>query len=583
MLDYINDGEPMETPVGARAQGFLSTPPSEGEKFGAMLGETSPVGMLYRYEQRDIASQQAQSLNVKEPLLSAEDVNKQYAPIGPDGKQVPITTEPMYGRVAKLVGQAKANELDREGVLSRAAANDGTLHTFGLGLAAFVADPLNVATMFIPGVGEERTLAALGQAGIEGGVARAGARVVAGATGGAMAQAPLSALKYGLGTQEASDYDLRSAFKDMAYAAAGGAILHAGLGAVGDAWKAKGTVMPTQQEIPPIEESPTTAPVEAKEVLVPQNLSPLEKVKFTDRYLEKQSNIVYAGEDLESYREKNAAIIGQEELYEPWKGMVDKNVVNSLESIPKRIDDINTRLKDTNLPPDWREVLETYRQKLATVAEKYSEFKDLHTNEIALSQWRGEISGDEAKTILGADANTKDAAMRSAVSQMVDGREISVAPLFAKDTPLDLQGMAENQRQIYREGTQPGMTSGELEAATKEIFEKEKAVQEKNDVFTEKPTKAAEVPKSLLTRLAESVGLKKPVESVEPEMIKTGIASVDARQPEIDALEENLDRAGMTSEELGEVADSSNAYNDALTNLAQKMDALKECLARTGG
>src|ERR1019366_6839000 len=40
--------------------------------------------------------------------------------------------------------------------------------------------------------------------------------------------------------------------------------------------------------------------------------------------------------------------------------------------------------------------------------------------------------------------------------------------------PIDLQNLAEKQRQIYREGAQQGMTSNELEAATKEIFEKDK-------------------------------------------------------------------------------------------------------------
>ena len=117
-----------------------------------------------------------------------------------------------------------------ENILGRFEKAHNTLTNFGAGLVGFMLDPLRAATAFVPGIGEEAILARLGT----GIVARTAARLGAGAITGAVAQAPLSALEYGLGQQEASDYDLRSAMRDILFGAAGNAIFHVGAGLAGD-------------------------------------------------------------------------------------------------------------------------------------------------------------------------------------------------------------------------------------------------------------------------------------------------------------------------------------------------------------
>ena len=167
---------------------------------------------------------------VPSPVLSPDDYNARYAPNGPDGKPVSLGSDPMPEGVAKLVGDAKREEIERDNVTSRFENAHSWPTNFAAGTLGFMLDPLRAATAFVPGLGEEAILARLGT----GIAAHLGARVIAGATTGVAAQAPLSALQYGLGQQEASDYGLRDAFRDMAFAAAGNAIFHTGLGTAGE-------------------------------------------------------------------------------------------------------------------------------------------------------------------------------------------------------------------------------------------------------------------------------------------------------------------------------------------------------------
>lgn len=231
------DGRPAEAPIGAATEGYVRTPPSFGEAFAAQLMESSPSAAIGRFMRRQLYYPQVTETGsvvppmLQSPTISAEEANDRFAPVGPDGKKVAIASGPMPERAAQLVGEAKAAEIEREGVLARYAASRSVATTFATGAAAFMLDPLNAATAFIPGIGEEAVLARLGT----GLAARMAARVVSGATAGAVAQAPLSALRYGLGQQEASDYGLRDAFRDMLFAAAGNAVFHAGFGALREA------------------------------------------------------------------------------------------------------------------------------------------------------------------------------------------------------------------------------------------------------------------------------------------------------------------------------------------------------------
>lgn len=248
MTDFIPDGQPFEMPETAADLSYAETPPPFGRAFRAMVTESSGLAYLARAAERGSQAgsswfdqglyqgglaEEAQSPYQPEPVqldpeqsdvLPAAEINKRYAPEG-----VSITDKPMPEKLGEIIGRQKAESMRRESVLARSAAVNSWPVNFGAGMAAFMLDPLNAATTLIPGLGEESVTAALGRVGLSGIPQRMGARAIVGAVGGAEAQVPLSALRYGLSGEEASDYTLRDALRDVFYSAAGGAAIHAGV------------------------------------------------------------------------------------------------------------------------------------------------------------------------------------------------------------------------------------------------------------------------------------------------------------------------------------------------------------------
>jgi hypothetical protein len=253
MPDFVADGQPFETPIGAASDGYAQTSPPAGSEIAAQFHNLSLSEGLLRAAQRGqyagsswfdralVVSGAAETGQVVEPpietpMLSADEANKRYAPEG-----TTITDHPLPEGVAQSIGEARRQEIERESVMSRFAGAHSVPTTFATGLVGFIADPLNASTMFLPGIGEEAVLAGAGRVGLatSGIAARTLARVGAGAASGALAQAPLSLARYGLGQEEASDYGLRDVFTDLMYGAAGGAITHAALGTIGDVLRAR--------------------------------------------------------------------------------------------------------------------------------------------------------------------------------------------------------------------------------------------------------------------------------------------------------------------------------------------------------
>ena len=255
MNDFAIDGRPLETPLGAAAELEARTPPTFMDAFAAQFHDSSVTEPVLRWAERGgymdtwsgklarafgqagaaeaggrFMPYESDLSPAPAPQLSAEEANAKYAPLGPDGKRAPIATGPLPEPVAEMIGKAKAAEIERQGVLARYGQAHSWPVTMGTGIAAFMLDPLNLASTFIPGVGEEALTARLGT----GWAARTSARLVAGATAGAVSQIPVTGLRYALGQEEARDYSMRDAFRDVFYAAAGSAILHTGLRTLGD-------------------------------------------------------------------------------------------------------------------------------------------------------------------------------------------------------------------------------------------------------------------------------------------------------------------------------------------------------------
>ncbi len=242
--DFVADGDPFENPRDAADTAYAATVPTAGAKLGAELEESIPVavgratargayagsswfdrlmGAAANAGAADAGMPADNPEPVETPTLSADDANKRFAPPG-----TKITDGPMPEGLARVVGQQKADEIRREGVLSRYAAGHGVLTNLGMSTVGMLLDPVQVGAAFVPGLGEETIAARLG----EGVLARTGTRAVAGASAGLAATAPIAAARYGLGTEQASDYGIRDAMFDMAMGSALGALGHAGFGAL---------------------------------------------------------------------------------------------------------------------------------------------------------------------------------------------------------------------------------------------------------------------------------------------------------------------------------------------------------------
>lgn len=409
MTEIVADGQPFEAPLAAADQGYANTPPTFSRAFGAMFEQLSPVEALNRAAERGQyagaswfdrslvqigeaqASQADPSITVDSgiatPTLSAADANKRYAPPG-----TTITDHPVPEGIARVIGQAKEAEIERESVLRRFSQAHSWPVTFGTNAAAFILDPLNASTAFLPGIGEETAMTGLGRIGLGSGMlARTGARIAAGGASGALAQAPLSTMRYGLGREEASDYDTREAFQDMAYSAAGGAAFHAGFGAIGDAISPR-TVPDVQLGLVRNLERSADDAVSPKGAIGRYQVMPdtareygFDPARLRDpTYNEQVARTVLADLDKRFNSDAEAVLVA----YNAGPGRAEAW--------------LKAGRDDSVLPAETRAYL-------------------------ARAQRMG---GSPDMTGLAADAGTKADAMRAAISQVTDGRPVDVLPVF---------------------------------------------------------------------------------------------------------------------------------------------------------
>lgn len=108
-------------------------------------------------------------------------------------------------------------------------------NALGFGTSFFVGavDPLNVATSFIPVIGEARLGKLMADAG-ESFVRRTGVRVMSGAAAGGAGAAMLEPLEGLARTQEGADYTMADGLRSIVYGAGFGAMFHTGGGVAAD-------------------------------------------------------------------------------------------------------------------------------------------------------------------------------------------------------------------------------------------------------------------------------------------------------------------------------------------------------------
>lgn len=162
--------------------------------------------------------------------LSVDDQKELIKAEGLEGHIKP--QEGYNAEALNYVMQLKHEELDRALTREQAPAWMAPFG-FGAGLVTSMLDPINVASSFIPIVGEQRVMSMLARnAGSAWG--RAGVRVGVGALEGAVGAAALEPLIYAAKTQTQSDYGMTDSLLNIAFGTVMGGAMHGAGGAWGD-------------------------------------------------------------------------------------------------------------------------------------------------------------------------------------------------------------------------------------------------------------------------------------------------------------------------------------------------------------
>ena len=211
-----------------------SLEPTGAERRSAAIGDawSSMVGpSLYRWAQLDEARKWGGDAYPEQ--YSPEDAKAFFEANGVGGHLTPENRT--YNRLElSILTQRKQAELRRQYVLERAKGGyvEGGERLL-LSLGTSLADPLTIASAFVPVVGEARYAALLESAGSSV-LRRAGVRAAVGAAEGGVGAAITEPIIYNAKQAEQADYDLYDSLANIAFGTVFGGGLHAVGGAVGD-------------------------------------------------------------------------------------------------------------------------------------------------------------------------------------------------------------------------------------------------------------------------------------------------------------------------------------------------------------
>ena len=171
----------------------------------------------------ELATSRAEARDADQIPISRDDLNKEYSDMGL------FFEEDEYQSVVDIMVQAKEEERARQSISQRGP--QGFLPgvaKFGVGLGVSLADPINIASAFIPVVSQARMAKWVASQGF--GKARLAKGVVEGAVGAAI----LEPLVLGAATEVQADYGVVDSFLNITFGSILGGGLHVGAGKLKD-------------------------------------------------------------------------------------------------------------------------------------------------------------------------------------------------------------------------------------------------------------------------------------------------------------------------------------------------------------
>lgn len=237
---------------------MLDIPAESGEVWGASFGSafsTNPSSSIIRTEQLGQAQDglrltgDTESILVPPrnepdtPLMDAQAAREKVSGMGLDIK---IPEQGIRQGALDILIDRHREQAARQQVMTR--ANGGSFGTqLGASVAASLLDPLNIASAFVPVVGEARYAALLGRAASP--LGRAGVRAGVGAVEGAVGAAIIEPLPLIAAGMDQTEYGLSDSLANIAMGGLLGGGLHTVGGAVSDALRRRiATEAPPQVE-----------------------------------------------------------------------------------------------------------------------------------------------------------------------------------------------------------------------------------------------------------------------------------------------------------------------------------------------
>lgn len=194
------------------------------------------IGELNRAEQGAVVRPAYPAYGIEErraepetPLLTAEQAR---ARIKDEGLDLTVEDSGIRAGALDILIERKREEVKRKLILDNAPSSTVPVQLLA-GFAASAVDPINIASAFIPIVGEARYASMLARAGSSV-AARAAVRAQVGAVEGAVGAALVEPLILAASAQDQADYDMTNSLLNVAFGGILGGGLHSAGGLIGD-------------------------------------------------------------------------------------------------------------------------------------------------------------------------------------------------------------------------------------------------------------------------------------------------------------------------------------------------------------
>lgn len=403
------------------------------------------------------------------PLLTAEQARER---VKESGLELAIGDEGIREGALNILMTRKKAETQRKFVLDNAPVSTVPVQLLA-GFAASAIDPINIASAFVPVVGEARYASMLAKATSR--AARFGVRARVGAIEGAVGAALVEPIVLHASAQDQSDYDMTDSLLNIAFGSVLGGGLHGAGGLISDARKSSmlGDAVAEVTQSAPLGTTARRSPLE--QAILRGDDDPMMALRESlDRAIEADRPRMVEAARLQAAEELTPAIRTELEGIATGKAANVADLKTEVAAIAKRTDTLDDTFKgrakafqSQNMSRKQAEsaARESIAQERQQLIERKAEVEQVIEGNRQAEQARAELGrlnrgelpeqfksrlDERAQQIAaGFDLNNtaravaerapwqvRESALRSAVAQAVSGRQIDVQAVFDLADPV---------------------------------------------------------------------------------------------------------------------------------------------------